>query len=511
MKSKYIIPAFICLMMSAATTSCIDDKSDNGGRELPTLSVIVPNPDQLPEVDFNYGENCVISPQVKYDGNGTLSYEWSIATFNNGIKGRLEVVSDQPTLTHFFPQGGSYLAHLRVTDGVVGAVQEYQVNINRTFEIGYIVVSNDTRGIGNLTFIKNRTTEEIESGTPATIMEHSIERVNENFTEEPLVGALILQLSWPQSVTRVAVSTDRHCHFLDPNTFVTAASIDYNSITPGFKATQFIGDAAYGRAFDSSTHSFVTVHANDMFGYEESDYKGHGFDVVFSGSYVMWGNRNFENYFVKRSPLEIIARPYSGWKTSMDLTTEDGALFADEELIVVFMGEAIPNEYGSSYPCYVITRNTKTGKYYTSHIDGCGAYSTEMTLASRAEMNVDDDSALPATESIAVPSDTYHRTYFYNGNHVYVMLMENHAFNLPGKEQYCLSYPEGHEVTFMTINTDTDELIVATCDNSTGRGSVYVYDAGDVRTNNPNPTPKMSYPDCTDRVSQIIFKPRVAN
>lgn len=142
MKTRYIT-LVLCGMLSAGwLSSCIDDNSKYGDNPIPSLSVTVPttDPDKLPEVNFNYGEECVIEPKINYDGTGELKYEWSVGTLNNGVKGELKVVSDKPILNYSFASGGSYYAHLKITDGIVGVVQEYQVNINPYFEQGYMVI-----------------------------------------------------------------------------------------------------------------------------------------------------------------------------------------------------------------------------------------------------------------------------------------------------------------------------------------------------------------------------------
>ena len=151
-------------MLAVTATSCIDDSSSYGGNPLPGLSVTVPGDEEMPVYSFNYGEDCVITPDIRYDGTGELSYEWSIGTFNNRVKGPMEFVTNDKTLRYFFPQGGSYYAHLVVSDGEVGLVQDYEININRTFEQGYMILSNNAAGEGNLVFIKDLTREEIEAG-----------------------------------------------------------------------------------------------------------------------------------------------------------------------------------------------------------------------------------------------------------------------------------------------------------------------------------------------------------
>ncbi len=65
----------------------------------------------------------------------------------------------------------------------------------------------------------------------------------------------------------------------------------------------------------------------------------------------------------------------------------------------------------------------------------------------------------------------------------------------------------------MTISTQSgsESLIVATVDNNTGRGNLYFYNVSDIRTDNPNPAPVATYPDCADRISYITYKPSISN
>lgn len=91
------------------------------------------------------------------------------------------------------------------------------------------------------------------------------------------------------------------------------------------------------------------------------------------------------------------------------------------------------------------------------------------------------------------------------------MTMNNGTANWPAINQSCIEFPANEEVTYMTINTSTKELIVATTDKTTNRGNVYIYDACRRSYRQSGSNTKLSYPDCADRISFIIYKPRVAN
>ena len=46
----------------------------------------------------------------------------------------------------------------------------------------------------------------------------------------------------------------------------------------------------------------------------------------------------------------------------------------------------------------------------------------------------------------------YHRTYYYNGNCVYVMLKNGESFTFPSVNESCLRFSSDEEVTYMGIS-----------------------------------------------------------
>ena len=518
MKLRYKLSGMFAITVMTLLSSCIDDSSNYGGMPVPELKVITnePDPDKLPIVNFNYGEDCVIDPKINYNGTGKLEYEWSVGTLNNGVKGELEYVGSEPVLNYFFHQGGSYYAHLKVTDGVVGAVQDYQVNINRSFEQGYLIVSNDANNIGNLAFIKDITPEDKEAGITSLVMEHCLERVNENFTPENIAGATMMRLSWPSSITRILVSCGSKSMFIDPNTFISIATIDHQSVIPGFKADMLVG-GSNALAYDSKMRRFITLRGEDMLGIVSSEERGT-FDTFFYGTYYAWGTQYYHNFFVNRSPLNVFHMGYGGQINCNELVDNNGTpIFENQELVSVFMGETeeVYDEYYDYwydiYPTHIITRDLTDGKYYHVKLSGFSPNDSEILFYSRIEIPCTSLTAIPATEGPTAVSETYHRTYYSNGNNVYVLLVNETGIALPSTSQAALSFPADEEVTFMTINTSNDDLLVATANKNTGRGNVYIYESANVRTDMPGAKAKAEYKDCADRISNIFYKPRVAN
>ena len=167
MNKKHILATWaLTMLLSLGLSSCIDDETTDGSMSsLPTLTIKGSDATTMPTYNFDLGEDVVIKPEVTYGGNESdLTYKWQMGTYTNGQKGELKEVSTERNLKAKVKVGGSYYFHFTVTDGKVGQSMDFKVNLNRSFEEGYLLTSFDSDGKGNLTFIKTPTPEEIEAG-----------------------------------------------------------------------------------------------------------------------------------------------------------------------------------------------------------------------------------------------------------------------------------------------------------------------------------------------------------
>lgn len=500
-----VIAAYSLLMWGMA--SCISDDSTLGGLEVPQLSIAGSGDEVMPIFNFNLGEDCVITPSIAYQGGDEtdLKYEWSVGTYQNGVKGELEKVSNERVLEHHFGLGGSYYAHLNVTDGKVGRSVDYQININRTFENGYVLVSNDETGNGNLVFVKIMTPEEIAAGMGQIYMDHSLERMNEGFTEKKLVNAIHAAITWPTEIHRVLVAQEDRCLFVDPNTFTILSDLVYEDVIPGFKATRFLEDSYYPCAYDGAMGRFVHMDVQYMFSYEKETFKGQSFDDFFVGKYSMWGSTYVSMLYAKYGTNEV-------FDTDMNTgyITSTGDLLAGEKLLSAFIGSD-PNAY--TPPSCILSRSlTEPGKCILRVVNGGFAgigsewYPTQVD---KTEFAVTDATAVPEQGTKFFLSPTYGRHFYAIGNKVYVCLTSN-AKPLPEKTEYAIGYGSNDEVTFMDINVATEELYVATYDKVKKRGSFYIYDAQDVKADNQGQiTPKVAHKDCADKITSVLYKPSI--
>ena len=510
MKTKSIFSVWtLTAMLSMTLTACVTDDSSEGGNTIPQLNVKGADSDEMTTYNFYLGNDCVISPDITYSGGNeeNLKYSWKIGTMANGLMGKLEEVSNERDLKYTFTSGGTYYAHFTVSDGLVGKAVNYRININRTFEEGYLLTSTDADGKGNLAFVKILTPEEVAEGQKQVVIEHSLETMNKGYSEQGLLSAVIGTVTWPKTIKRVLVSTDKHCYVVDPNNFTIITDIKYEDLYPGFKATHFMPDAYTPWAYDSSTKKFAHINLTYMFPYEYQYYKGCNAEDFVTCKYMSWGSESvytfFNNYSQNKVAMFSSYAPYFGIDTYFPDTDN---LLEGQQLITSFYG----TQPGSNYitPTYIMARDEATGNI-TLWSNSADSYYYINSNFSRQDFTPTASSAIPEKGSRLVASASYQRYYYAVGNCVYVLLTTT-DFVLPEKSQYALQFGSNEEITYMDVNMKTDELYVATYDNGSKRGNFYIYDCKDVRLDNAAAAkPKAEYKSCAGRITNIIYKPSI--
>lgn len=516
MKINKILSFAAVSALSLGFVACIDDESTYGTpATLPSLSVSTGvDPDETPVVNTYIGSETVIDPKIDYDGSAPLSYEWSVREENT-----YEVVSSEPVFRYTFAQGGVYSVILKISDGTVGYSQEYEVSINRPFEKGYVIISNSADGVGNLVFLKDMTAEEIEEGVEPLVFEDCISRVIPDAQKETLINAHIVKPSWPPTAKgRLMVSTSGRCYFLDPNSFTMMANLGYPT---GFTANAFLPAPTECQAFDSNSKRVVTLKSEDVLAVEETSWKNVAFDAYVVNTYESYGSINSDKAYVTFSPASLSNRGYSydtgGYE--INTTTE----LVDDEWIAAGTGQQVTEyiDYGewgifpsTSNSVYAITRDKSNGDIMWSCYTGFDAYASDAPALQNRKVVGNASSAVPAVNTQFAASYKFARTYYYNGNHVYVMIEGTDGINnLPSTSQWALEFPSGEEVTYIGMDKTSvkneEILIVATVNTATGRGNVYFYDPRNVRTDNPGAKPSKTYLNCADRISNVFYKKRV--
>lgn len=495
--------------LSVGMTSCISDDSTEATKQLTQITIKDENATSMPEYNVYLGNDCVIDPQVSYSGNASnLKYEWKVGSYSNNTKGALTEVSIDPTFSYKFQTGGTYYVHLSVTDGSVGKVMEYKVNVNRTFEKGYLLTSTEADGSGNLSFVKILTPEEIAEGKKEVVMEHCLHKVNEEITEDGLVKAVVATQSiWDgrtsTPLTRVFVSTQKRCYFLDPNNFNVITNIDYTEAVPGFEASNFVPDTYAPYAFDKNTGNFVHLNTQYMYAYVKEAYKGMKADDFIVSKYNVWGSVYSSTYF-----MDYANNTGKAADMNTGLFESPGELPADQKALTIFSYYGYTSDY--QLPIFTLAKEEGTGDIYIWEYAVGSAWMGTETYFRSQKIATDENTAVPERGTQFVVSFNQKRYYYALGNCVYVFLPDVEKKSLPQKNQAALNFGDNEEVTFLDVNSSNDQLFVATYDKTTRRGNFYIYNCKDVRTDNSaNVKPVEEHKSCAGRISYIIYKPSV--
>ena len=492
-------------------TSCITDDSTYADESrLSSLTLEGAGSSTMEEYDFNLGEEAVITPKVTYGGDTTqLTYRWQVGTLTDGVKGQLTEADSSKTLRHLFTEGGSYYAHLTVTDGKQGLTADYQININRTFERGFVLVSNDDTGKGNLAFVKIPTTAEKKLGVTSMVMEHCMERMNPDLKTGRLLNAVLGKLTWPKTINRVMVADENRCYFLDPNTFTLVSGISFSDIYPGFKATRFMaGDTSvpYPFAYDGATGKYVHCNLQYMFPFEYNYFAGNPrFDEIFITDFS--GNQSITLYLDYSKPEVSRLEPYYSYYNLPSPFVGSGLLSAEHTLVTAMSADA-RNSSNYLLPTYIITHDKDNADnwHFFSYMKDL---QKDTTYATRQDLTLTGDEAVPAQGSFMPVSVKYHRHFYTADNKLYVFLTDG-TFAFPKKDEWV--YDFGDEVvTSLSSYTSFEQVYVTTMDPVTHRGNFYIFNASSLSTTNHGKVePYMSFKNCADRISAVLYKPSVA-
>lgn len=502
----------LAVLAAPAFVSCVSDDSEEGGTAIPELSVKGSDSDEMATYNIYLGNECSITPDITYSGGdeSNLKYSWKIGTMANGLMGELEEVSTERDLKYQFATGGTYYAHFTVTDGLVGKAVNYRINVNRTFEEGYILTSTDADGSGNLAFVKILTPEEEAAGQQPVIIEHSIETMNEGYSEKGLIRAVKGSVTWPKTITRILVSTDTRCLVLDPNNFTILSDIKYDELYSGFKATYFMPDSYTPWAYDSSMKKFTHINLTYMFPFEYtyfSDCNSEGFNVedFLCCKYMYFGSESVRTFYVDYTNNKVATfnayAPYYGLDSCFPNT---GNILDGHEIITALSGTAPGSNYVT--PSYLITRDKATGNIRLwTNAENSDLYQPEFFVTQ--DFTPTATTAVPPRGAGVVASAKQLRHYYALDNSVYVLL-PNQDFVLPDKSQFAIQFGANEEITFLDVDVNSDNMYVATLDKTTGRGNFYIYECKDVRTDNAaSVKPKAVYKNCAGRISDVLYKP----
>ena len=499
---------YLILFLALGLTACVDDDSRGITTPLPELSIAGSDSETMPVYNVYYGDELTIDPQVQATSEN-LSYTWGYGTYTevsagNFQKGDLTTVSNEPVFRFSFPEEGSYYVHLTVTDGTVGGVMEYRVNVTNYYDKGILVVANSADGRGNLGFIKELTAEDLAAGATWQLEEHALEAVNPDLEVGTLIGAdRTNAASSPFEQNGILiVAFDDHCLYVNPTTFEVNARSNYDEMFTGFRATHFLSAnsyASYPFVYDKEMGESIHIQEAYWFLYSHSSPLYHeSYEDIITG------------YFWQESINSKTLKPgFINYSTSevYDYDNNTGMVFGTGDMLEGNQLLMVVRETNSSAATYHLIAQGKENPLKIAQYTLAGSTYNDNW---EPVFNEPDSVVYTATTSDGIPAVGTHMAlsqesllaFYPIGGGLYAYQMFNASPRLPSTP--LITYPAGEEITCLNVNVATNELYVGTYTEATGRGNVYIYDVESLRQGNVQP--KREFPQSTDRIVDIRYK-----
>lgn len=444
-------------------------------------------------VDVSLGEPLIFDA-LKVESALPVTYEWAYGKRKSGgdetEMESMQVISTDPQINYVFNKLGSFVLRLRVDNGQTIAYRYFTLNVNSGLDEGLLVLCNDISGKGRLTFIKERTAQEVADGATQiwedifTTMNPSLELVR------PTAMMLSSYSSDGISYNHLVIATDDEqgsVFDVEPktmvNTITTPMRTQTGSYCTGFAGCQTAKTGSYTFMRGADGH----VYRYDLFTpliTERSDvFTATG--GVTNPTTLLY---NVSSLTQKAAFLykDGLCQPSTSATTTLRPTPAGWKL-------VNFCTDRDANKV------YVLMQSTSDASQWAikSTTGTLSAY-TDVTTFTASSVNMDES-------SIFCTSIRSNDAYYSYKDKIWRWSLSGQPSLKP-----TLTFPNGERVCALASNfmgnfgDGSDEMLlyVATYAESTGKGSIYVYDIS-------TDTLVKSYTGICDRPVQLLYKYRI--
>ena len=423
-------------------------------------------------IDVDLGQELVYD-KLQVTSDKPVEYQWAygpkktLAAKDEYEMESMEVISTDPAIRYTFKKLGQFVLRLRVDNGESIEYKNFTLNVNSGLDEGLCILNTNAEGKSALTFIKKRTEDEV-AANEQEIWPDVFKTIN---PDQTITDATDIFMSFHEKdgvYAQILISTNDErgtIYKLEPKTFVLMAMNRMQEVV-GTYCAGFTGHNASGATYNYTLMRGANGHTYryDLFG----DFIGERFDAtaagLVTGQYTMtystnnkYSSTNLKSMLFNETTVyqpgngKVTAQTLSGYKIVNIASDRDA-----NKTYVLMQSEADPTAY--------------TIKYTTGSL---GAYKAVKDFTA-ATLNMDKNSIMVNAKNSA---DVY---YNYN-NKVWRWGLTAAPSESPVST---ITIPAGETITAMGTNfmgdfpdgTDESLLYVATYNESTGKGSLYVYD-----------------------------------
>lgn len=436
---------------------------------------------ELASISFNEVENVIDVPvgqELVYDklvvtSDQPVEYQWAYGPKKvNAAKDEydmdsIEYISTDPQIKHTFTKLGTYILRLRVDNGESIEYKYFTLNVNSGLDEGLCVLC-DAEGEGSVTFIKRRSADEEAAGAQE-VWENVFETINPG---QNLSNVTDIHFSFHETggvtYAPILISTSDESgtiYKLEPKTFEMMAKIKMKDEF-GTWCEGFSGHNSSGKTYNYTLMRGADGHTYryDLF----ADFIGERVDAsalgeVTAHTTMMYSSNNKYTSTNLKSLLyneTTLYQPGNGKVASQTLPGFKIINIAPDrdvnKVYVLFQSLTDPTSFDIKYTTGTVAA-FKAVKAFTAE-----------------SVNMDENSIMVNAKNSA---DVY---YSYD-NKVWRWGL---TIQPPTSPVSSIVIPEGETICAMTTNfmgdfadgTDESLLYIATYNESSKKGSVYVYD-----------------------------------
>lgn len=206
-------------------------------------------------INVNIGEELVFDA-LEVKSEKPVEYEWSFGrrkqTGDIYEMADITLISNEPEVRYTFNRVGTYILRLKVDNGEDIQFKYFTLNVNSGMDEGLLILCSDESGKGSLSFIKERTPEEVEADAQE-IYPDVFSLIN---PDQTLMNPTDIYLSVHEAkdvqYRSLLVSTndaEGSIFKLEPKTFEFYNRLSMKSET-GASCLGFAGDAASGTTYN---------------------------------------------------------------------------------------------------------------------------------------------------------------------------------------------------------------------------------------------------------------------
>lgn len=423
-------------------------------------------------IDVDLGQELVFD-KLQVTSDKPVEYQWAygpkktLAAKDEYEMESMEVISSDPQIRYSFKKLGQFILRLRVDNGESIEYKYFTLNVNSGLDEGLCILNTNADGNSALTFIKKRTEDEV-AANEQEIWPDVFKTIN---SDQALTNATDIFMSFHEKdgvYAQILISTNDErgtIYKLEPKTFVLMA-MNRMQEQVGTYCAGFTGHNASGATYNYTLMCGADGHTYryDLFG----DFIGERFDATAAGlvnrTYTMlystnnkYSSTNLKSLLYNETTIfqpgngKVTAQTLSGYKIVNMASDRDA-----NKTYVLLQSESDPTSY--------------TIKYTTGSL---GAYKAVKDFTAET-LNMDKNSIMVNAKNSA---DVYYN--YDNKVWRWGLTAEPSATNVSS-----IVIPAGEAITAMGTNfmgdfpdgTDESLLYVATYNESTGKGSLYVYD-----------------------------------